>query len=545
MTTKESPKHLPKALNMDELNALCAVPKNLRDQALIEIMAGCGLRVSEACGLTLESVHWSSETPSLRFPGKRHKERVVPMNYQVQDALRTWLEVRGTDRSEYIFCNLRTGRQLSRKTVWAALKRYAHKAGIRHVHPHMLRHTFGTALADRNVPVERIRVLMGHSSLQMSQIYITVSAEQKKAAVESIDRRPRLLRWLSRQRNRSYRFWGCSHRGVTLSQGQTVGRQAEFRQLQDNVRKGIDTLLVGPVGVGKSNLLALLRGEQIIRVQGLNPAKQAIISIAEELYQRGVLTISPEEEEEKDRAYGLPENGETPVPAGEAMASNKRRTQGVAIDTPATGPTPDPNFETFKKRHVRTSIQGWLQMVLVSVEIDEWVLVVDDLSGLTPAVGRIIARLNKKFVIVAAVHEVKKKDEKHFWKFEQVVLGNLPKADSRRLIRQCAVGADIEDIQLFETKVLEQSAGNPRAIIQSVDRLRKEPSITRNAVRDINHTGARPKLDLTWGIVLLVVPLIAARFIARGLGDTELYLVAGVSSAVAMGLRFFLYRLRK
>ena len=106
---------LPKTLSPDELDALLAVPKNPRDQAFIEAMAGCGLRVSEICHLKLDQVHWSSDTPSLRFTGKRRKERVVPMNHQVQDALRTWLEARGSNHSAYVFCNLRTGGRLSRK----------------------------------------------------------------------------------------------------------------------------------------------------------------------------------------------------------------------------------------------------------------------------------------------------------------------------------------------------------------------------------------------------------------------------------------------
>ena len=244
---------LPKTLSPDELEALLAVPKNRRDQALIETMAGCGLRVSEACRLQLEQVHWSSDSPSLRFTGKGSKERIVPMNHQVQDALRTWLEARGPNHSPYVFCNLRTGAKLCRKTVWFALKRYARKAGIRPIYPHMLRHSFGTGLADRNVPVERIRELMGHSSIQTSQIYITVSTEQKRQAVDRLDRRHKLVRWISKQRNRSYRFFGrSSSPRVTFSRGETVGRQAELQQLQDHVSRGIDTLLIGPVGVGKS-----------------------------------------------------------------------------------------------------------------------------------------------------------------------------------------------------------------------------------------------------------------------------------------------------
>ena len=60
-------KRLPKALTGDELNALRCVPKNLRDRALIETLAGCGLRVSEACSLQVDDIHWSSDSPSVRL----------------------------------------------------------------------------------------------------------------------------------------------------------------------------------------------------------------------------------------------------------------------------------------------------------------------------------------------------------------------------------------------------------------------------------------------------------------------------------------------
>ena len=228
---------LPKAPTVAELDALRATPKNPRDQALIEVMAGCGLRVSEACDLTLDGIHWSTDKPYLRFTGKRNKERVVPMNLHVQDTLRHWLDQRGTLPSEYVFCNLRNGQRLSRKTVWHALKRHAQRAGIRHIHPHMLRHAFGTELANRNVRVERICELMGHGSIHTSKIYITVSTEHKRDAVEQIDTRSWLARWWSRQHNRTYRFFSNAHRPVAFATPQTIGRQAELEQLQTHLNK--------------------------------------------------------------------------------------------------------------------------------------------------------------------------------------------------------------------------------------------------------------------------------------------------------------------
>ncbi len=108
---------LPKALAQDELEALKSVRMNPRDRALIAVLSMCGLCVSEACSLTIDNIHWSTDTPSFRFTCKRGKERVVPMNPEVQDVLREWLESRQFSDSKYVFCNLRNGQRLSRKTV--------------------------------------------------------------------------------------------------------------------------------------------------------------------------------------------------------------------------------------------------------------------------------------------------------------------------------------------------------------------------------------------------------------------------------------------
>ncbi|MBT5818417.1 MAG: tyrosine-type recombinase/integrase [Proteobacteria bacterium] len=534
---------LPKALTLDELEALRSVPKNERDQALIETMAGCGLRVSEACNLKLDEVYWSSDTPSLRFIGKRDKERVVPMNHQVQDELRSWLDLRGVDKSNYVFCNLHTGARLSRKTVWDALKRYSQRAGIRHVHPHMLRHTFGTVLADRGEPVHGIRVLMGHASIQTSQIYISVSAEQKRHAVERIDQRHRLVRWISRQRNRSYRFFGKPKRNSVFTRGETVGRQEELKELQAHVDKGIDTLLVGPVGMGKSHLLELLEGDYIIRIKSLSPTRQAIMAIAEELHRKGDLKAasSGEGAVEEDRACSPAEQGEAPQPAGKNETHDERRDESEQ----AMGGTPDPDFEAIKKLHTRTSVAGWTQMVIDSIEKDQYALAIDDLSDLTTSTGRLIDKLADQFLIVAALHEVKKAHEKHFWKFERIEVGPLSSGDARTLIRQAAAGADIEDARMFETHLLAKTAGNPRAILESVARLKKEPAVTRNAVRELTHSGARSQFDLTPIIIVPVLCLVVFRFVARGMDNMEFYLLAGIGSALAMFVRYFLFRAQR
>ena len=556
MTSRSSIQKLPKALAQDELEALQSVRMNPRDRALIAVLSRCGLRVSEACSLTVDNIHWSTGTPSLRFTGKRNKERVVPMNLEVQDVLREWLESRRFSDSPYVFCNLRNGQRLSRKTVWAAMKTYAQRAGIRHVHPHMLRHTFGTDLADRNVPVERIKDLMGHASIETSSIYISVSAEQKRHSVDRIDRRSRLSRWLSRQKNRDYRFFAQPRKQLHIGVLQTVGRDEELRQLKDNLSKSIDTLVIGPIGVGKSHLLALLEAENVLRVKTLSPAKEALINIAEELHKIGRLCPDGPDKEEGERPRARQQQaemkGETLIAdVGANQDNNQSHTTegGDAIETDHSVPNIAPGasipFETIKKQHARTTVQGWTDMVLGSVEKNEFVLIVDDLSDMTSSVGRLIDKLNRKFTIIAALPEVRKPHEKHFWKFDRVEIEHLSTADAKKLIRQCAAGANIEDYPMTETRVLQQSAGNPRAIIEIMERLRKEPAVTRSAVRDVSHTGARAQIDLTFAVVLILLFVVAARFFMRGIGSMEGYVLAGIGSALLVGIRFFMYRFKR
>ncbi len=279
---------------------------------------------------------------------------------------------------------------------------------------------------------------------------------------------------------------------------QTVGRGEELYQLKDNLSKGIDTLVLGPIGVGKSHLLALLDAENALMVKTLSPVKEALINIAEGLHKIGRLC-----------------------------------------------PDGSDKFETFKKQHTRTTIQGWTDMVLGSVEKDEFVLIVDDLSDMTASVGRLIDKLNSKFTIIAALPEVRRSYEKHFWKFDRVEIECLSTADAKKLICQCTAGANIEDYRMTETNILQQSAGNPRAIIEIVERFRKEPAVTRSVVRDVLHTGARNQIDLTFAVVLLLLAVVAARFFMRGIGSMEGYVLAGIGSALLVGIRFFMYRFKR
>lgn len=179
--------HLPKALTVEEITALLDAvhrdpsPKGLRDAALLELLYATGARVTEAVSLSADDVDLDEEMPVIRFFGKGRKERLVPLGHYAKDALSAYL-VRGRPAlaslgSGYpeIFLNLR-GKPLSRQSAWEILQYYAKAAHIeREVSPHTLRHSFATHLLEGGASVRDVQELLGHSSVQTTQIYTKVT----------------------------------------------------------------------------------------------------------------------------------------------------------------------------------------------------------------------------------------------------------------------------------------------------------------------------------------------------------------------------------
>lgn len=176
------PKTLPKSVSVDEAFSLCAVPDanepdGLRDRAIIELLYGAGLRVSELIGLDIHDVDLDRLT--VRVFGKGRKERVVPFHDQCQTALRLWLE-RGrqqlvSDVQEKALFVGKRGKRLHDRVVRRSLETYGAQVGARgRVHPHKLRHAFATHLLEGGADLRGIQELLGHASLATTQRYTHV-----------------------------------------------------------------------------------------------------------------------------------------------------------------------------------------------------------------------------------------------------------------------------------------------------------------------------------------------------------------------------------
>ncbi len=187
------PRPLPKFLSVDDAVALVEVPLTARgkddaqarrDRAMLELLYGGGIRVSELAGLSLSRLELGAAR--VRVLGKGSKERLVPLGEPCVEALQRYLEVRGVMRNpktgeqhaEALFLG-RLGTQLTARQVQKLVQRYGIVAtGHLDVHPHALRHTCATHLPDAGADLRGIQELLGHSSLSTTQRYTHVSVDR-------------------------------------------------------------------------------------------------------------------------------------------------------------------------------------------------------------------------------------------------------------------------------------------------------------------------------------------------------------------------------
>ena len=167
----------------------------LRDRAILETLYSTGLRVSELVSLKIQDIDLISGT--LRVTGKGHKERLVPLGSFSIQAIRSYLKTLGSDsefpdgplfRSQRAVLSKRNGsstnsrRQgLADRSIRRILNRYLHRVSIsQKISPHALRHSFATHLLDRGADLRSVQELLGHSSLNTTQVYTHVTTERLK-----------------------------------------------------------------------------------------------------------------------------------------------------------------------------------------------------------------------------------------------------------------------------------------------------------------------------------------------------------------------------
>lgn len=190
-------RYLPEVLSVEEVAAILdSVDTNagwtgLRDRAILEILYGCGLRVSEACGLQISHVYL--QEGFVRVVGKGDKERLVPLGELAADAFRNYLDAR-PQAAEPAFDDIaflnKNGRPLSRVAIFNLVKKQALLAGVRkEISPHTFRHSFATHLIENGADLRIVQEMLGHESILTTEIYTHIDTATWQRAI--LDHHPR------------------------------------------------------------------------------------------------------------------------------------------------------------------------------------------------------------------------------------------------------------------------------------------------------------------------------------------------------------------
>lgn len=172
-------RHIPEVLSVDEIDRIVnaiddSKDEAQRDRAIIEVLYGCGLRVSELVNLKLTDISWKEEF--VRVIGKGNKQRLAPISARALKQIEYYLPFRSSidvkkGEEDYLFISKR-GKHLSRITVFHIVKVLAERTGItKDISPHTFRHSFATHLLERGANLRAIQVMLGHESISTTEIY--------------------------------------------------------------------------------------------------------------------------------------------------------------------------------------------------------------------------------------------------------------------------------------------------------------------------------------------------------------------------------------
>ena len=185
-------KYLPDVLNDEEITKIqetfdLSTPEGMRNYVIVEVLYGCGLRVSELVNIKLSNIY--EDEQYLQVIGKGDKERWVPINQRALELMMTYIHtVRShvpvqAGEERYVFLN-RRGHHLTRQMVFVFLQQAVDEAGIqKHVSPHSLRHSFATELVENGADLRAVQEMLGHASISTTEIYTHITREALRSTI--------------------------------------------------------------------------------------------------------------------------------------------------------------------------------------------------------------------------------------------------------------------------------------------------------------------------------------------------------------------------
>lgn len=481
-----------------ELNFILESLTNLKHRCIVLLMCDCGLRVSEVVTLKVANFDFKKRFVFVQSLKKRENKefRKIPMSDRLYRHLADYLyNFKDLKPDNWLFPNPKNTDHLQRFAVNRFLARLKNKKNFSDkLHPHALRHTFATNLVSNSVPLENVKLMLGHKSYDTTLIYAHIPDEVLRNNIETVS---------STQRNFIQKlidkYWKQPPRIINIRQDNRllVGRAKEVLKLDEYVSKSINVCITGSTGTGKKLLLdSITTDKKTLILDDTSNIKKSLVYMLLYLYEN-------DKEAVKDLLFG-------------------------DFDTSA-----------IQTKLNRESISNLCDEICRLVTKDKYVLKINQIDTLTPKVIQVLTRLKDHFTIITTAKEIPINKADFLWNFERIEIKNLSRSESFELIQRLSYDLEIEDFEMFRNHIFEQTDGNPRAILEMIDRYRKEPFILRDTIRNITHSGALREYDMSFAVILFIASIAILRYLTSELDNPALRFIGGVAMILLIFSRTF------
>ena len=356
--------------------------------------------------------------------------------------------------------------------------------------PHVLRHTFAPLHLANGLQLPHLKDMLGHEQLNTTAIYPHTPLELIKQSIDDVTKhKPTLLQragnWLYPKRKTRINI-------NTNSIEVTIGRNQELLHITEFVHKNCNTILIGPIGVGKSHLINQIKPKEkkILLLDDCYEIKKALIQCLIYLYKN-----------DKEHVFNL-------LYGDQDLAQLHQHLQ-------------------------RDSIASLTRQMIKITQQHEYLLVIDNVDKITPRAIKALASLKDHFTILTTAREVPLNKSSFLWNFEIIPIKPLSRKHSLALIQQLSQGIEIEDLALYSNHIDEQTDGNPRAIVELVDRYKEEAPVTTDTIRAIKHIGSSPF------IIILLAGLSILRYVSHEADNPGLKTIGSMALILFIRARYF------
>ena len=478
-------------LNHSDANLLVNSINDFNHKCLILLMLDAGLRVSEAISLKFGNFDFPKKTLTVKSLKKRGitKKRTIPLSQRLLFSLADYIkEFHNVTSDDWIFPSpMIPSMHITRSAVLKYLKRLSiRKVNIPNLHPHALRHSFATSLISTGSNLPEIADLLGHENLNTARIYAHIPQERLRQSVRAAAKHngDRRKWWYFFSAKRPPMIYIPNNQIVSL----IVGRSNEFCTVANHVSKGTNVIILGEVGTGKRTILDGLQfpDKKILIFDDTASIKKSLIYMLLYLYQN-------------DK-------------------------QAVA----------DLLFQDFDLKKVETRLSrqsvGYLcDKIIEIVKPKEYVLKIKQIDDITTQTIKVIERLKDTFIIVTSAKQISINKSSFLWNFERIELKNLSRLHSYELIHKLSYDLQIEDYEIYRNHIYLQTNGNPRAIVEMIERYRREPILIASTIKAVTHYGAIKEIDCTMLVVILIASFAVFRFMSAEFDNPGLRVIGGVA----------------